>query len=199
MKKLLIACSKHKDRFLKKGKAADIYAGTLISYALQYAKENKLEPWFLSAKYGFIRWDQVIETYNQKLSKPYSGQWPDGSGFYVGSKLYFKNSPERFIALVNGTSYGNLASNLLKLVKQKDCIRKTLRVQKIGGKTDALKELLLRKKVTHEQAYQHLVSLFGENEKMRATVKCQLSQTRLGNERGLIFKRDGELCWLEQP
>lgn len=101
MKKFIIcACSKKKTT-VKRGLAMSIYDGELIKKTHRYAKEKGLDFYILSAKYGVIHETTVIDNYDQKLKKPYTGEWPEGNGYYVGGRsLYFKNVPERIKPLL---------------------------------------------------------------------------------------------------
>lgn len=49
---LLIACSANKHRYLKSGRADEIYVGTLLRAGIVWAEENDHDVWILSAKYG---------------------------------------------------------------------------------------------------------------------------------------------------
>jgi len=68
MKKIvLISCASKKLKF--KAKAEDIYISSLFKKSLQYAK--KLQPdkvYILSAKFGLLELNEIIEPYNQTLN-----------------------------------------------------------------------------------------------------------------------------------
>jgi len=108
---LLMACSATKKDV--PCEARQIYQGTMFKRGLLIAEKYGFEVIILSAKHGFIADTEIIEPYNQKLAKPYDGDWPEGSGFYLGGSLYFKNAPERFQPLVPVTKFGYKLSNLL--------------------------------------------------------------------------------------
>jgi hypothetical protein len=97
---LLIACSEQKSAF--SGPASKVYTGVLFQLGLRYATVHGYDAWLLSAKYGFIRPDTIIEPYDDVFPrhKPYSGPWPDGIGFYVGGQSYFGKAPARIQPLV---------------------------------------------------------------------------------------------------
>jgi len=64
---VLIACSSKKKK--EKSLVIDIYISTLFKYSYEYAK--KLNPdkiFVLSAKYGLLEMNQVIEPYNETLN-----------------------------------------------------------------------------------------------------------------------------------
>lgn len=112
---LLVSCSARKIR--GRTRAANLYRGVLFRLALKYAKRNGLSVMILSAKYGFVHPDQILDYYNQKLEGPYEGPFPDGQGFYVGSALYFGNVPDRFRPLLPpGLSIGRMVGALKKLL-----------------------------------------------------------------------------------
>lgn len=92
MKYLLISCSKSKRRFFRPMPAKFVYDGTLFRLLLRYAAQERLKPLILSAKYGFISPDTLIEYYDQRLRRPYEGPWPEGTGFYGGGRFYFRNA-----------------------------------------------------------------------------------------------------------
>lgn len=101
---LISACSSRKIETPRPVMARDLYLGTLFKLSRQYADQNGLEFWILSAKYGFIRWDAMVETYDQRFPKngsPLLG-WPEQGGFYVGGVDYFANAPARFQNLLGG-------------------------------------------------------------------------------------------------
>lgn len=63
----LISCSKLKKPY--RCRASELYsASTLFSLSYQYAKENADRVYILSAKYGLVREDAVIEPYNETLN-----------------------------------------------------------------------------------------------------------------------------------
>lgn len=87
---------------------------------MQYAFENDLDVHILSAKYGFITPETVIERYDERRTTPYDGAWPEGRGYYLGGQVYFGKAPERFKTLIPGcTSQGALVAKLSSLVTAK--------------------------------------------------------------------------------
>ena len=119
---LLIACSAKKWPLRPRVRvpARNLYAGTLTRLALELAAVKGWEPLILSAKYGIIKPTERIEWYDQKLTEPYDGPWPEGSGWFVGSRLYFGKAPERFQRLLPP---GLMIGQQLKYLK--DLIRET--------------------------------------------------------------------------
>jgi len=76
---VLISCvSKKLDR---PAKAEELYTSTLFKYGLQYAKSLNPEKIFiLSAKYGLVPSDKIIEPYNKTLNEMSSKEvleWSD--------------------------------------------------------------------------------------------------------------------------
>ena len=120
---LIVACSKNKSN-ISRGKARDLYTGQLFLKSAAYADKHGLELYIVSAKYGLIKGDTIINTYNEKLKKPYEGPWPDGKGLYVGGRaLYFKNVPDTITPLMpevlteKGFAYGRQLQCMNKLLK----------------------------------------------------------------------------------
>ena len=103
---LLLACSALKSRDSGSCPAREMYTGALIRKGMQWADKTGTPFLILSARYGLIKPDQVIEAYNQKLKRPYQGPWPDEGGFYLGGQLYFSRAPERFHPLVPALPIG---------------------------------------------------------------------------------------------
>ena len=64
MKIALVSCSSRKQHVISRAK--DMYSSPLFLYSRQYAEKHDM--WFiLSAKYGLLYPDQVIETYDEYL------------------------------------------------------------------------------------------------------------------------------------
>ena len=65
---ILIQCSKRK--LNHKSKAQDLYVGQLFKKSFKYAKSLNPDKIFtLSAKYGLLKLDEEIETYDKTLNK----------------------------------------------------------------------------------------------------------------------------------
>ena len=97
---LIVSCSQLKSE-LTHGKARDIYTGALFLKCVEYCKQNKMKLFIISSKYGLINWNTVINTYDERLAKPYNGKWPRGKGLFVGSrKKNFTNVPDRIAPLM---------------------------------------------------------------------------------------------------
>lgn len=78
MKIALISCVSKKK--LGTHKAEDLYISDWFIKAKQYIKQNYKEWYILSAKYGLIRPDNIIENYNEYLPKTtliYRKWWAD--------------------------------------------------------------------------------------------------------------------------
>lgn len=111
---LLVSCSELK--LSLPGPAREVYIGPLTSLSIKYADKMGWKPLILSAKYGIITPDTIIEPYNQRL-KSYRGPWPEESGYYVGGIQYFKYAPPHIGRLFPpGTSYCQMKSFLNKHV-----------------------------------------------------------------------------------
>lgn len=99
MKIALISCSKEKRSY--PCKAYELYsASTLFSLSYQYAKKNADRIYILSAKYGLLPDDRVIEPYDQTLkemNRAQQIQWAQN----VSSDLYTECDPheDTFIIL----------------------------------------------------------------------------------------------------
>lgn len=118
-KLLLVSCSSRKRRIRWPIPARNLYTGTLLQLALQFAETHGFRPLILSAKYGVISPEEEIPYYDQKLSKPYSGPWPDGEGYYIGSQLYFGLAPSRFQRLIpGGLPIGKQLAYLKRLIRE---------------------------------------------------------------------------------
>ena len=97
---LLVSCSSKKLRTREPVEARLLYKGGLIRASFRYANRFGYRVLILSAKHGFISPEHKIAYYDQKLESPYNGEYPEGEGVYVGSKLYFGNAPSRFKRLL---------------------------------------------------------------------------------------------------
>jgi hypothetical protein len=196
---LLLACSAAKQRHLKKGQARDIYVGTLFQAGMTWAEENDVEVLILSAKYGWITPETIIETYNQRRKNSDAiPLWPAGSGYYLGGTAYFGRAPERFKSLVPFGPLGEMVRATLALLKNPK-LAKTLRQQKVAGITWWLFEWLRTGRHTKDELWVKLQEKFPDGHpKMRNTIDIQLTQKRIGDERDCYLRRDGKVFWLEE-
>lgn len=126
---LLIGCSKRKYEgglHTRPLPARRMYQGALFQLSLQYAEVAGLRPLILSAKYGFIDPDEIIEWYDQKMATVYAGPWPKGSGYYVGGQLYFGDAPRRFTPLLGSTplSLGQMLHTLGEMIRERSGVKK---------------------------------------------------------------------------
>src|SRR4051812_22863380 len=114
---IMLACSGKKaaGEYLP---ATDLYKGDIFLKGKSIATRYEIPFWILSAKYGIIMPGDVIENYNEKLTKPYKGPFPPAPfyGFYVGGQSYFKNFPDTFLPLVEPGPIGKMLSRLKNLV-----------------------------------------------------------------------------------
>lgn len=100
-------------------KAGDMYIGALHRKGALIAERYNIPVKILSAKYGWLEPEQVIETYDTKFKHNYDGDWmgPETYGYYVGGSLYFANAPvPRFQRLVPKTGIGTMLGNLTKMI-----------------------------------------------------------------------------------
>ena len=192
---LLVACSGHKHRHLKRGPARDIYVGSLFRAGLAYAAENDMACLILSAKYGWVLPETEIETYNQKLTIQFNGPWPSGSGYFVGGSLYFGKAPESWRPLVTPGPIGKMTSNLLSLLRDPTQILGSLRRMKEGGVTDTIAKLLAERPISKMEILTELLFRFPGRKNMEATINAQLYQKRIGDERLVTLHQNGHLFW----
>jgi hypothetical protein len=97
---ILIACSRSK--LSHPAPAREFYTGQLFKCALKFVDHFNVPFYILSAKYGWLLPEEIVEPYNVKIPRrgAYSGEFPQGSGFYIGPVQYFKKAPERYRPLV---------------------------------------------------------------------------------------------------
>lgn len=114
---IILACSGAK-RDVEKCEAGDLYTGQIFLKGKKVATRLSIPYWILSAKYGIITPDEVVDNYNQKLAKAYTGPFPPDpyNGFYVGGQSYFKNFPDSFLPLVEPGPIGKMLQRLKYLV-----------------------------------------------------------------------------------
>jgi len=187
MKILLLACSGRKSKDPNPLPAKDRYQGVLVRTGLTLAEQEGYDVHILSAKFGFVRPDTPIPYYDQRMAAPYTGEWPKGKGFYLGGKDYFGKCPTRFKPLVEGAGIGILAKAAQKLIKDpglrcgRGIVAEMYKALRTGKRTkQELEQILLT-----EFPYGH--------RKMLNTVRIQLNQSRIGDERGCILMREGSL------
>lgn len=124
---LILACSGKKAK-VERCPAGDLYKGEIFLKAQTIATRHGMPYWILSAKYGVITPDQVIDNYDQKLTKPYAGPFPPSPyfGFYVGGQSYFKHFPKSFQPLVGIAPIGKMLQELKYLVDNPDEAQKRI-------------------------------------------------------------------------
>lgn len=169
-----------------------MYTGQLTLLGLEYARRNNLQPLILSAKYGLIPPDQIIETYNQKRTEPYEGPWPEGEGgFYLGGVDYFSKAPPQFQPLVpKELSFGQSISYLTRVLEGNDLKKSPV------GIVAFIYSTLLQHQLTKEELYQHLCQEFGNAPGMKITINCQLTAKRMGTERQCTIHKEGKKYWI---
>lgn len=125
-----IACSKKKLKY--KSPAKNLYQGALFKKALQYTSTRYTEIYILSAKYGILGLDDIIEPYDktiQKMSITERKEW----GILVKNQMISRNLKPPFIfftgSLYNSAFEGekplfglSIGRSLFWFNKQKDHI-----------------------------------------------------------------------------
>ena len=121
---LVLACSKAKLQNPRM-KAGEMYQGTIYRKGKAIAEQAGLPIWILSAKYGFLHPDTVIDLYDEKFKRPYKGPFPPAPwhGFYLGGQLYFKHMPRSFTPLVPPAQIGYMLQALTALQQQPEAMR----------------------------------------------------------------------------
>ncbi|MFV0516956.1 MAG: DUF6884 domain-containing protein [Aminipila sp.] len=112
MKIALISCSKSKQNYLCK--ASEMYRpSTLFSYSYQYAKTIADKVYILSAKYGLLQEDTVIEPYNLTLKSMNLKEKYDWSEKVISQiKSQFDVMNDEFIILAGKDYYEYLLKEL---------------------------------------------------------------------------------------
>lgn len=125
---IILACSGKKSS-VEKCTAQDLYRGAIFLKGKYIAEQYQIPYWILSAKYGLLSPNDVIDNYNQKLTRPYMGPFPPTEyyGFYVGGQSYFKNFPDTFLPLVEPGPIGKMLQRLKHLVDDDAACKKVLR------------------------------------------------------------------------
>lgn len=195
--KLYIACSFSKKPVLQ-AKALDLYAGALFNAGKDVADLFGWQIVILSAKYGFIDPDKVIETYDLRMKKPYEGEWPMEPGWYLGGPNYFRNAPTHIKPLVPAARIGEMVNyvNLLKAGLSREEIFATHTKGKPRGIVQSIYQLLKQNKFSKEELYQQLIKEHGETPSIRKTIQAQVSQARIGKEKKCQVHRDGDKYWI---
>jgi hypothetical protein len=195
---ILLACSKSKHQSLTVAPAKVLYTGLLFRLGLKYAELYNRSVYILSAKYGFIASDTIIETYDTKRTKPYPGPWPDTEAHYIGGQQYFKLAPSHILPLVQASSQTEWMTGVENLIAAKLGLDASFgrRAMITGGKIDLIFQMLKAGPVTKEELFQALCAKFGYKESMRITINAQVQQCRIGVERGVTVNTDGERYWV---
>lgn len=177
---LLLSCSKEKAA--ASCAAVDMYRGPLFSSGRSYAESRGLEIKILSAKYGFLDPQTIIDPYDEKMQETYAGPWPAGDGFYFGGSLYFRNAPPCFQPLVPFGTQGKMVSMLgcLDTISREELFLR----KRVRGVVQAIFDICTTRKITKDALIEELYLEFGSRRsQLRITVNCQLRQTRMGKER----------------
>lgn len=187
---LLVACSHDKRKGVQRAPAQNLYCGQLTLAALEYGRRMSIPTLILSAKYGFIPPEQVIETYDSKLEAQYEGPWPEGSGWYVGGPVYFGKAPDRFLPLVPPASNGKMvmAINILMHGGELKSYER--------GVVQAILEMLLESPHTKDQLWRNLCQEFGYSESYKKTIQAQVHHGRIDIQRDCTLHKEGDLFWL---
>lgn len=178
---LLVACSKTKSN-VARARAQELYTGKCFKAALSIAKKNNWRVRILSAKYGFIEPEAVIENYDLKREIVYTGEYPEGNGYYTGGILYFARAPDRFKPLLRsqGLGFGFNLSELLILEKS-DAVKFPADV---AGAVDFIAECLLTGPRTKPELIDLLLRRFAGTVESDfvGVVNSQLMQERIGDQ-----------------
>lgn len=128
---VILACSKKKVD-LPRCRAGDLYLGQIYQKGKDIAERAGLPTWILSAKYGFLHPDTVVDNYDEKFKKPYKGNMPPAPwhGFYLGGQLYFKNMPASFTPLVPSMQMGYMLRALTELQNDPDEVQRMIQEHK---------------------------------------------------------------------
>lgn len=126
--RIILACS-GKKADVESCPAKNLYRGEIFLKGQRLANVYEIPYWILSAKYGIIDPDDVIENYDQKLTKPYTGPFPPAPyyGFYVGGQSYFKNFPGQWLPLVPPAPIGKMLQSLKHLTHDAEEAKQILR------------------------------------------------------------------------
>lgn len=113
--RICLACSMKKLAHARQLPAQDMYTGDLFKLGVKYAKKVRLPFFILSAKYGFIEPETVVDRYDTPFTKPFSGPYPPGPVLFLGGRKYFGNAPEDWAPLVpfNDLGYMRQAMGVL--------------------------------------------------------------------------------------
>ena len=187
---LILACSKTKKSHTCP--AEEMYTGMTFKSGLVLARHFNLEVFILSAKYGLIKHDTIIETYDEKLTSQYTGKWPEGDGFYLGGPLYFGNAPARIKSLVpNGCKPGVMSSYCKRMVGFGTLDYKKLPANS-RGIIQAIYEICQIEPISKAGLYVKLCAEFGENPTMKITINCQLLQSRMGKSHNCTIIKNND-------
>lgn len=118
--KLLIFCGKNKAKLSGLVPARKLYRGRLVREAIKVAEKFSLEPLILSAKYGWISPDTLIEYYDERFTQVYQGTFPEGKGYYLGGprSIYFRKVPKTYTPLTPGVrGAGDIYSALASMLR----------------------------------------------------------------------------------
>ncbi|NLM00831.1 MAG: hypothetical protein GX220_05190 [Treponema sp.] len=112
MKVFLISCTQSKRTY--KCKAKDMYLGSLFIKSYKYAEQEKADRIFiLSAKYGLVKPDEIIEPYNQTLNKMSDKERIDWSRKVIerlSEEVSLKN--DKFIILAGKNYYEKILPSI---------------------------------------------------------------------------------------
>lgn len=102
---VLLSCVSKKKNY--ETRAADLYDSTLFSYSLQYANKQKPDQIFiLSALYGLIELDKVIQPYNLTLNDMSAAEKKKWSQMVLGQMTAYKlNREQDLFIFLAGNNY----------------------------------------------------------------------------------------------
>lgn len=97
-----VACCKLKSN--KKTTAEKMYVSSLFKLSLKYAKEHSDKVFILSAKYGLLALDNIIEPYNETLNTKTDDEIKEWSKKIIKSIKKLKLEKSKFLYLC-GSNY----------------------------------------------------------------------------------------------
>lgn len=104
MKIVLIACSKTKQK--QSCKACQMYQGNLFKLSYAYAKKISDRIYILSAKYGLLSQNEIIDTYDKTLKRMRSmerKEWAEKVYDQMNKNDFFQNNNE--LIFLAGSDY----------------------------------------------------------------------------------------------
>jgi hypothetical protein len=126
---LLIACSQRKARGIKHGRAWDVYDGRLFQVLKKALRDvtgwqERVHVLIVSARYGVLRADATIETYDERLTQALTRQrgtlWAEGLRRAVVGQSY-------------RTVHVNLGRDYLRLLSELEEVLPSIEIDRATG------------------------------------------------------------------